>query len=262
MWFDALSYLRKSKGNYRLHSPFVYDFFEKVIKGGHSEYGEFAERIRIRMLSDHTPIEFEDLGAGSYSQKGKQVKTTIAQLAKKASRRRNEGEFLHRLMRFCQPKRALELGTQLGISTIYQKFGWPSVGLETIEGIPELAEQAQMNFLSLELDIPIHLGNFEEVLAKILKQDRQGYDYILIDGNHTYEATINYFELLLPQMNESGVIVFDDIYWSEGMKKAWKQITEHPDVRVSIDVFRFGICFIRRPQAKEHFMLRNLKLLF
>jgi hypothetical protein len=43
----------------------------------------------------------------------------------------------------------------------------------------------------------------------------------------------------------------DDIYWSEGMTKAWQAIKKHPDVTLSIDIFDIGIVFFRKELSKQ-----------
>ena len=68
---------------------------------------------------------------------------------------------------------------------------------------------------------------------------------LYIDGNHTYEATIKYFELALTKKDENTVIIFDDIYWSAGMTKAWQEIKNKKEVLLSIDTFYFGMVFFR-----------------
>src|SRR5688572_31440533 len=51
------------------------------------------------------------------------------------------------------------------------------------------------------------------------------------------------------------VFVFDDINWNEGMQKAWKEIKDHPEVTLSIDLFYAGMIFFRKEkQQKEHFV--------
>lgn len=83
------------------------------------------------------------------------------------------------------------------------------------------------------------------------------FDLIYLDGNHTYEATINYFKTLLSHVHDSSVMIFDDIYWSEGMTKAWEEIKAHPAVTVTIDLFKLGLVFFRKEnKEKEDFMLR------
>ena len=82
-------------------------------------------------------------------------------------------------------------------------------------------------------------------------------DFAYIDGNHTKEATINYFNLLLPKCNENTVLIFDDINWSEGMREAWQHIKTHERVKLSIDLFFIGIVLFRKEQKQqEHFVVR------
>jgi hypothetical protein len=59
-------------------------------------------------------------------------------------------------------------------------------------------------------------------------------------------------------MNQSGVtaIIFDDIYWSQGMKRAWRTICEDQRVQLSLDFYWFGVIFLNGRMQKEHFTLR------
>ncbi|WZL88411.1 class I SAM-dependent methyltransferase [Salinimicrobium sp. 3283s] len=82
------------------------------------------------------------------------------------------------------------------------------------------------------------------------------FDLLFIDGNHQKEATLSYFEKLLPTVHNDSVMIFDDIHWSKGMEEAWEEIKAHPKVKVSIDTFQWGLVFFRREQEKEHFVIR------
>jgi len=81
-------------------------------------------------------------------------------------------------------------------------------------------------------------------------------DLIYFDGNHQKEATLHYFEKLLPLAHNDSVFIFDDIHWSGEMEEAWEQIKAHPRVRVSVDTFYWGLVFFRKEQEKEHFTIR------
>ena len=48
----------------------------------------------------------------------------------------------------------------------------------------------------------------------------------------------------------------DDIYWSKGMQRAWKEVIAWLEVRVSIDLFYMGILLLRRDMAKEHLKIK------
>ena len=82
------------------------------------------------------------------------------------------------------------------------------------------------------------------------------FDLVYFDGNHQKEATLNYFQKLLPATHNDSVFIFDDIHWSQGMEEAWETIRKHPSVKVSIDTFHIGLVFFRREQAKQHFKIR------
>jgi hypothetical protein len=51
-------------------------------------------------------------------------------------------------------------------------------------------------------------------------------------------------------------MIFDDIYWSKGMKQAWDLIKQHPQVTVTIDLFWIGLVFFRDGQKKEDFRIK------
>ncbi|WP_081212355.1 O-methyltransferase [Salegentibacter sediminis] len=88
------------------------------------------------------------------------------------------------------------------------------------------------------------------------RKQQTTFDLIYFDGHHTKEATLKYFELLLPTAHNDSVFIFDDIHWSAGMEEAWEIIKKHPEVRVSIDTFHLGLIFFRKEQAKQDFIIR------
>ncbi|HEX8547054.1 MAG TPA: class I SAM-dependent methyltransferase, partial [Cytophagaceae bacterium] len=81
-------------------------------------------------------------------------------------------------------------------------------------------------------------------------------DMVFFDANHKYDPTLNYFNLCLQKVHEESIFIFDDIYWSKEMTKAWKEIIAHPSVILSIDLFHFGLVFFRKNQPKQHFKLK------
>ena len=151
---------------------------------------------------------------------------------------------------------AIELGTSLGIGTSYIASQQTIKKIVTLEGSPEIAKKAKSNFEELGLkNIEIIVGKFDENLKKSIEPFSK-IDLIYIDGNHQYQPTIDYFNFYIEHANDSTFLIFDDIYWSEGMKKAWEEISASPKINVSIDLFRMGIVCKRSKQAKQHFVLK------
>ncbi|WP_461789508.1 O-methyltransferase [Pedobacter sp.] len=252
---DYLKHQFTAKTRHGTHSPFVYKLADEVIYD-FSEKNSYKaiEAQRKKLLADQRQITVTDLGAGSHLNKNRTKK--VAQIAKNALKSPRLAQLIYRLAANHKANDLIELGTCLGITTAYLSKAAPQANILTIEGCPQTAEVAYQNFNELGLDnIELQVGNFNDMLPKAI-DERQQLDFVYIDGNHTKEATLNYFEWCLPKITENTLLIFDDIYWSEGMKKAWEQIKNHPKVTVTVDLFWIGLVYFKKGQAKEHFKLK------
>ena len=247
-------HLLTSKSKYAIHSPHVFEFCTKVLPHQASAWGKKVEAYRKFLTKDHTLISFPDFGARG--QGGAIREVQLSHLAKMAARKYRAGELLYRLCQFYQIKRGLEFGTNLGIGTMYQMGAVAEAQFITMEGAPAIADYASNTFQHFELSPQLMVGEFSNILQRQLSLEKFRPDYVFLDGNHQYQATIDYMNQLLPHMAENAMIVLDDIHWSKGMHKAWMEIVQMPQVSVSIDLYMMGICWVKKKQAKEHFKLR------
>jgi hypothetical protein len=55
-------------------------------------------------------------------------------------------------------------------------------------------------------------------------------------------------------MCKKGILVFDDIYWSAEMKKAWMAIME--DAVITIDLYKLGIVVIDEMLTPGNYRVR------
>jgi len=86
---------------------------------------------------------------------------------------------------------------------------------------------------------------FQDVLDKVLNESRP-VDFAFIDGYHDENATMRYFDQHIPFLANQGVVlVFDDISWSPGMKKAWKKIKVDERVKTSVELRKVGIYLMK-----------------
>ena len=69
-------------------------------------------------------------------------------------------------------------------------------------------------------------------------------DYAFIDGHHTEAATLEYMRQILPHVSDEAILVFDDIDWSPGMKKAWQQIAAEPRFALTVDLGTIGFAAV------------------
>ncbi|ALL08379.1 SAM-dependent methyltransferase [Pedobacter sp. PACM 27299] len=252
---DYLQHRLTSKSRHGTHSPFVYKLTDEVIYDFNvkSDY-KSIEAQRKKLLNDDSLIKVTDLGAGSHLNKNRTKK--VRQIAKNALKSPRLAQLIYRLAKENQPNHILELGTCLGLTTAYLSKACPEADIITIEGCPETAKVAYKNFVDLELEnVELRVGNFDTLLPDLIAQADQ-LDFVYIDGNHRKDATLNYFNWCLPKVHEGSLLIFDDIYWSEGMKEAWEEIKRHPEVTVTIDLFWIGLVYFKKGQAKEHFKIK------
>lgn len=254
-YFDYLKHKFTSNSRHGTHSPFVYQLVDKVIYDFKpKKVYEPIEAQRKVLLQNTQEILITDLGAGSLLNNNK--RKTVQTIAKNALKNPALAQLLFRIAEHFQPKNLIELGTCLGITSAYFAQACPEATVYTIEGCPETAKVAQQNFEQLNLtNIDSLIGNFDAIFPDLL-QKLNTVDMVYIDGNHTQDATIRYFEQCLPKIHEGTVLIFDDIYWSEGMKEAWLYIQNHHQVTVTLDLFWIGLVFFKTDQAKEHFKIK------
>ena len=249
-----IKYYRDAWTIFNVHSPLAYRFITEVLDTSKEYYHyEDIEHLRKRLLQLNKKIPIHDYGAGS--RQNNDAQQSIASIAKRALSSPKEGRKIHNLCLHLQAKTVLELGTSFGISTSYMATAIPSGKVYTIEGNPSTAYIAEQNFNLLGLkNIVQKTGKFQDILPTLLKEI-QSVDLAYIDGHHTYQATMDNFNLIRPYLNEKSVVLFDDVRWSEGMINAWKELSMLPGF-LAIETLNRGY-LIRDPQ-----IIHNQKLTY
>jgi predicted O-methyltransferase YrrM len=254
-FFQLKSYLHHwlhTVSEHSIHSPFFYEFYTQAIRGkSTSEEFTEIEKTRIKLLQTHTEIEVKDLGAPSKHFKSN--KRTIAQVASTSLSPAGITQFLHRAITHLDAKNIVELGTSLGVTTLYLSKNKNTI-VHTFEGNPSIADIALTNFEYFNAS-NIHLiqGNIDETLPLFL-ENPSPIDFVLMDANHQHKPTIHYFNMLTKRIAPRGAIIIDDIYNSDGMGQAWGELKKHPLVYGSIDLFRCGILFFDPALNKQHYV--------
>ena len=251
-----LKFLYKFKNEHGVHSPFVFDLVTKCFydKTKYPDYS-ILKNYRKSLLENKNFIEVTDFGAGSRVFKSN--RRQISKIAKTAGISPKRAELLFRITKYFQPETILEIGTSLGLATSALSLGNTNAKITTLEGCPNTLPVAKNLFQVSGFKLKnIEFINTE--FSSYLETATGNCDWKLIyfDGNHSKQATLEYFELLLPTITNETVWIFDDIHWSKDMEEAWETIKNHPKVTVTIDTFQWGIVFFRTEQEKEHFTIR------
>ena len=248
-------YLFTAKSKYSAQAPFLYDFITKVVnQNSDDENCKNIESLRKELCKSEDTIKITDFGAGSHVNNNKTRK--VKDVAKNSAKNAKFGKLLYRIIQFCKPNNILELGTSLGISSLYLAKANQNSQVFTFEGCPETANIAEQNFKKLNAsNINTTLGDFNKTLNSKLEEIKT-IDLAFIDGNHQEKPTIDYFEKCLKYSNNDTIFIFDDIHWSEGMEKAWNYIKAHQKITLTIDLFFVGIVFIKSELSKENFTIK------
>lgn len=145
-----------------------------------------------------------------------------------------EGTFLQQLIQQYKPQNSVEIGCAYGLSSLYicdtlqknggspkhtiidpfQKTQWHSVGINHLE-------KANLNFFEL-IEKPSEIA-----MPELLAQKRQ-FDFIFIDGWHTFDHTLLDLFYANRLLKVGGVVVVDDVVTIRPVNKALRYFANYP----------------------------------
>ena len=235
----AQSFLRTLNGE---NTPDENELFKKL------------NQFRLDFITDKRKISFEEIGNKSIM--------TVAEVAGRAASPEIWTHFFYRLSKASNIKNILEIGTNLGISGQYfikALEGKNNAKFISMEGVKELCEIASTRFdlISDQNHFEVVHGLYDKSLKNIVISNIY-FDLVFIDGNHRYEATLKYFELLKNNLSDNAIVVLDDIHWSSGMRRAWREICTQKGIVFSINFFKLGLIMFDSKQYKptdDHYQL-------
>lgn len=239
-------HLGKAKGPYGIHSPFVYELLQDVIRDRSPRPAYNAiEKAVEGLKKDTRRIGVNDLGAGSKWSHSSDRR--VKDIACRSGCGQRYGRLLLRLAERFASSYAVELGTSLGIGTLYMATG-SSGTVHSIEGCPSSGHIAQE--LLREQDVKntqVHIAPFKEALPEVLGA-LPFIDLFRIDGDHRGRSMLHYFEQGLEKAHNDTLFILDDIHWSKDMEAAWQELQADERVTLTLDLYEAGLLFIRREQ--------------
>ena len=217
------------------------------------------EAERQNLLNSNEPLVDGSLGERGLYDAGIGIKEAC-----KVSKSPKPAKLLYLLTRAVEPKNVIELGTNVGISSAYIGSALQVNGMDgkltTLDVSPyrqKIANEIHRN-IGLE-NITYVEGLFTDTLKNTLRKIGT-VDLAFIDGHHQYQPTLDYFEQIYTYSTPDAVFVFDDIRWSDGMKKAWAELKEDRRLGLVVDFYRFGVCVRSMPDIKERYIFPPLRL--
>ena len=268
----------RNTGGHGVHSPYLFEWVRMVMSDKNTYYvWDEIEEIRQEMLKDTRELEFVDYGSGKLKGENGE-RRRVCDIARGSLARRKDAQLLARLVGWLgrplltsslrggigdeasKDRKGLtivELGTSLGVTTAYLAAMDSRNKVVTYEGCPAVAEVARANWEKLGLsNIACVVGEITVDSLQLAVDKLSGIDVAFIDANHTYEATLTYFNALASRVHEKSVVVVDDIYYNEDMEKAWKAICADERVTTTMDLYRMGLVFFDKHYWRKHYKMR------
>ena len=256
-----------------IHSPYLFRLVRFVLRDENAYYCfRDIERRREFLLACEDSLDVVDYGSAG-SPEGLHVQRRVCDIAKNHLESARVGQVLFRIVNFLheeekRPLRILELGTSLGITTAYLASPDSRNKVVTMEGSEAVLRVAQGVWKMLKLEnIEWVQGNIDDTLYNIYigergkvkgerGKERGELDLVYVDANHTYDATMRYADFLLNRLTEKGILVLDDIHYSEQMERAWSELKADPRVTTSMDLYHVGLLFVDTHYLKRHYRIR------
>lgn len=234
------------------------EFYDHVIDGDKYYYVfKKFDTQRCILEQDNSLLEIIDYGAGSSYNKSprKSVSKILHQQVSSSYQLR----MIWRIIYFYKSKSILEMGSSIGLSSLYLGSVFPDSHVDVLEGNPHFIKFAKRLAKFNNIDtLHFHEGKFYDVLDDVL--ERKKYDLVFIDGHHEKKATYDYYKKIHSHLHKDSIVIFDDIYWSKGMKELWEMIKVETEVTHSIDLYFMGIVFFNN-KSNKHIKIRPKKLL-
>jgi len=218
------------------------------------DWKDKIESERKRLLSCNEPYYDGSLGEGGlYDHKDISIKEAcLSSISPK------KGLLLFFLTNAMKPQNVIELGTNVGISSAYigaaLKVNRQNSKITTLDASPYRQRLAKGLHHNLHIDNVSYIeGLFSNTLSTTLAKIGS-IDLAFIDGYHQYQPTLDYFEEIMKYSSPSIAFIFDDIRWSDGMKKAWSRIQSDERIGLVVDLYSVGICTRRQHDNYQRFV--------
>jgi predicted O-methyltransferase YrrM len=201
-----------------------------------------VEQRRRQLLTDRSEVAVTDYGSGSSFGNGRR---RVCDIARHSSTSPRDGRLLCNLASAVHSANILELGTNLGIGSLYLVHSANCSRLVTIEGCPNLSKMAADGFNLLGVNnITLINAEFSDALPKAL-ESLPSIDFVFIDAAKGQYGV--YLEKIMSHAHKGSVIVCDNILFDGNILES-KYAVERRDrtIHKRLRDFIYGMCHDER----------------
>ncbi|WP_455637310.1 O-methyltransferase [Parabacteroides sp.] len=225
--------IRYRKG-FGVHSPFVFNLITKVIEEKCSYYSFYdIELLRKQLLQTRS----------------------IGEIVKREAIRPKHGALLFRLTNYFKSKNILQIGTTMGLSTLYLTSYATGLRCIALENIPEFAAIARQAFAKEGRNpVDLRIGNYKDLLPQALN-DINSLDFVFFNTLYEQQNNLWLFNECMKYAHNDTVFVIEGIKASRKMRELWEEICACPEVTVTLDLYSLGIVLFNKKLHKRDYIV-------
>lgn len=243
MWGKIIRFIAHRRG-FGVHSPFAFNLITKVIEERCPYYCfQTIEVVRKQLLQSEREIR---LAPGQPPQ-------TVGRAARRGEIPARHGQLAFRLANYFQPKRVLQIGTGLGISTLYLTSYASDLQCIALERNPAFREWVRWCLAKAgRSTVDLRTGEYRELLPGVL-QDLGTADFVFIHAPEAAGDLLPIFDLCVNHIQPESVFLIEGIRAGREMREAWEAIKARQEVAVTFDMYDVGlVCFNKRLHRKDY----------
>ncbi|WP_455632434.1 O-methyltransferase [Parabacteroides sp.] len=225
--------IRYRKG-FGVHSPFVFNLITKVIEEKCSYYSFYdIELLRKQLLQTRS----------------------IGEIVKREAIRPKHGALLFRLTNYFKSKNILQIGTTMGLSTLYLTSYATGLRCIALENVPEFAAIARQAFAKEGRNpVDLRIGNYKDLLPQALN-DINSLDFVFFNTLYEQQNNLWLFNECMKYAHNDTVFVIEGIKASRKMRELWEEICACPEVTVTLDLYSLGIVLFNKKLHKRDYIV-------
>lgn len=238
---------RKGHG---VHSPFAFNFITKVIDERAAYYCEDAIELTRKKIG----YPERTVCIPGIKEQSKQ-EISIREVIEKMAIKPKNGALLMRMTNYFKPKNILQVGEAVGFSTLYLAAYASDVRVLVLEEHPARAALCRSVFEKHKAgNISLREGAYNNTLPQALREIGR-VDFVYLDFLNSTELNTYVVEQCFPCLHDKSVLVVAGIKAAKEKKEFWKQLCFRPEVRVTVDVYEFGIIFFDKKLHKRNYIV-------
>ncbi len=144
------------------------------------------------------------------------------------------------------PAWVVEIGSAFGVASVAMASALVAGGRGRFDGIELEDWKAALADAAVRAVLgdrgAVHAGGVESVLPALVDRRATRIDFAFVDALHTYDATWAEHRLLVAATAPGAVVVYDDVSFSDDMRRCWSAIARAPEVTDAVLVSgRWGV---------------------